>query len=68
MAIKELGSWEKRRNELGKNLVILRNVKTASKAKELNKVNRQIKYYDALTKDMKKEFKPSTLSDFLSSI
>jgi len=68
LALKELKLWEDRRNELAKNLVILRNVKTASKTRELEKVKRQISYYDSLTKDMKKEFKPTTLSDFLSSI
>jgi hypothetical protein len=68
MAIKELELWEKRRKELAKNMVIIQNVKVASKTKELNKVKRQIKYYDSLTKDMKKEFKPSTLNDFLTSI
>ena len=32
------------------------------------KINRQIGYYDSLTKDMKKEFRPSTLSEFLKNI
>jgi hypothetical protein len=68
LAIKELGTWERRRSELGKNLVILRNVKGTSRTQELNKVNRQIKYYDALTKDMKKEFKPTSISDFFNRI
>ncbi|MFW9880163.1 MAG: hypothetical protein ACFFG0_44380 [Candidatus Thorarchaeota archaeon] len=67
MALKELELWEKRRDNLAKNLLILNNFKKASKAKELEKINRQINYYDSLTKDMKKEFKPARLSDFLSS-
>ena len=67
MALRELELWERRRNELAKNLVFLNNVKAASRAKELNKINNQINYYDSLTKDMKKEFKPARLSDFLSS-
>jgi hypothetical protein len=68
LAIKELGTWEKRKHDLGKNLLVLRNVKGTNKSKELKKVNRQIKYYDSLNKDMKKEFKPSSISDFFSSI
>jgi hypothetical protein len=34
----------------------------------MKKVKNQINYYDSLAKDMKKEFKPSTLSEFLSAI
>ena len=68
IAIRELELWEKRRRELGKNLMIIKDVKATNKATELKKINRQISYYDSLNKDMKKEFKPSRLSDFLSSI
>lgn len=35
---------------------------------ELEKVNRQVAYYDSLAQDMKKEYEPSSLSKVLSSL
>ena len=68
IAIKELELWEKRRNELAENLALLKDSNVTNKTLELKKINRQISYYDSLTKDMKKQFKPTTMDDFLSSI
>ncbi len=68
IAIKELERWKERRDNLATNLAILKDVKETNKSKEIGKVNRQINYYDSLTKDMKKEFRPSTLSEFLDNI
>ena len=68
IAIKELERWKERRDNLATNLAILKDVKETNKSKEIGKVNRQIYYYDSLTKDMKKEFRPSTLSEFLDNI
>jgi hypothetical protein len=68
IAIKELELWESRQKTLSKNLKLLGDIKGNNKKLELNKVKRQINYYDSLTKDMKKEFRPSTISEFLNSI
>ena len=68
IAIKELERWKERRDNLAANLAILKDVEDTNESKELNKVKRQINYYDSLTKDMKKEFRPSTLSEFLDNI
>jgi hypothetical protein len=68
IAIKELELWESRQKTLSKNLKLLGNTNPANKKNELKKVKRQISYYDSLTKDMKKEFRPSTISEFLNSI
>ena len=68
IALKELELWEDRQRALAKNLALLGNDKAINKKLELKKVKRQINYYDSLTKDMKKEFRPSTLSEFLNSI
>ena len=46
----ELDRWKKRQDEL---------------KVELEKVDRQVVYYEALAKDMKKETRPARLSDLL---
>jgi hypothetical protein len=68
IAIKELELWESRQKTLSKNLKLLGNINATNRKGELKKVKRQINYYDSLTKDMKKEFRPSTISEFLNSI
>jgi hypothetical protein len=35
---------------------------------EIEKVRQQVLYYQALTKDMKKEIKPPTISDLMESL
>jgi len=35
---------------------------------EIEKVRQQVLYYKALTKDMKKEIKPPTISDLMESL
>ncbi|HVL47058.1 MAG TPA: hypothetical protein VM889_00705 [Candidatus Thermoplasmatota archaeon] len=49
----ELERWRKRR---------------ASLADELTKASRQVAYYEALVKDMKREVQPSRLADFLRKL
>ena len=69
MALQELQSWEERRLKL--NHQVNNNTSTSEKVarlSDLKKVNDQIDYYDALTKDMKKDYRPSTLLEFLHSL
>jgi hypothetical protein len=49
-ALTELDRWHERRGEL---------------RAELEKVERQVAYYEALAKDMKRESRPSRVSDML---
>jgi hypothetical protein len=49
----ELDRWRKRQAEL---------------RAELEKVERQVLYYEALAKDMKKEVRPARLSDLLRTM
>lgn len=51
--LSELDRWRKRREEL---------------RAELEKVERQVAYYEALAKDMKKETRPARLSDLLRTM
>ena len=48
--LSELDRWKRRQDEL---------------RAELEKVDRQVAYYEALAKDMKKEVRPARLSDLL---
>lgn len=49
----ELDRWKRRQDEL---------------RSELEKVNRQVAYYEALVRDMKREVRPPRLSDLLKSM
>lgn len=51
-ALSELDRWKKRRGEL---------------RAELEKVERQVAYYEALAQDMKKEVRPAKTGDLLRS-
>jgi hypothetical protein len=35
---------------------------------DVKKVNKQINYYDALSKDMKKDYRPSSMIEFLHTL
>ena len=52
-ALHELDRWKSRQAEL---------------RAELDKVDRQVAYYEALAKDMKKETRPARLSDLLRTM
>lgn len=51
--LSELDRWKRRRDEL---------------RAELEKVERQVAYYEALAQDMKKEVRPAKTGDLLRSI
>jgi hypothetical protein len=51
--LSELDRWKRRRDEL---------------RAELEKVDRQVAYYEALAQDMKKEVRPAKTGDLLRSI
>lgn len=52
-ALAELERWKRRRDEL---------------RAELQKVERQVAYYEALTQDMKKEIRPARTGDLFASL
>lgn len=58
-ALVELDRWRRRRSEL-----------RGRKAdrEELARVNRQVAYYEALVRDMKREARPASFQDFLGAI
>ena len=58
-ALSELDAWKRRRDEL-------RGRKDARV--ELEAVERQVAYYQALAEDMKREFRPARTGDLLSAI
>lgn len=69
MALRELQKWEEIRTKLKGQ--IHENIMVSEKKDrrlDMKKVNGQINYYDALTKDMKKDCRPSTLIEFLHTL
>lgn len=52
-SLTELDRWKRRQDEL---------------KSELEKVNRQVAYYEALVRDMKREVRPPRISDLLKSM
>ena len=53
----ELDRWKRRRDELRA---------SSMRGAEIEKVERQIAYYQALAEDMKREMRPARTSDLLS--
>jgi len=51
--LSELDRWKRRQKEV---------------EEELAKVNRQVAYYEALARDMKREMQPATVKDLLRSM
>lgn len=66
-AIEEKEKCMKRLEEL-KTLVAGLNAEEEHILGELEKVKQQVLYYEKLTRDMKKELQPATVSGLLSSI
>jgi hypothetical protein len=62
--LSELDRWKRRRDELRAEIGFLRRWTPAARA-ELEKVERQVSYYEALTRDMKREVKPAGIADLL---
>jgi hypothetical protein len=62
--LSELDRWKRRRDELRAETGFLRRWTPAARA-ELEKVKRQVSYYEALTRDMKREVKPAGIADLL---
>jgi hypothetical protein len=68
LALRELELWRRREEELLRELEALPPQERASNHANLEKVRRQIAYYTALIKDMKKEVRPPKLSHLLNSV
>lgn len=73
-ALSELDRWTRRQEALRAELAqarggVLPDGRTADEVRaELEKVNRQVAYYEALTQDMKRTARPSRLSDLLRAM
>lgn len=74
-ALAELDRWELRQGELRTALSAALRTGRAPDGRtsdelrvELEKVNRQVSYYQALTHDMKKQSRPAKLSDMLRTL
>ena len=63
----ELDRWKRRRDELRAERGFFGRRDAATRA-ELEKVERQVSYYEALTRDMKREVKPAGLHDLLRAL
>ena len=61
--LSELDRWKRRRDELRAELGFFSRDRTLRA--ELEKVERQVTYYEALTRDMKREVKPAGIADLL---
>ena len=68
LALDELNRWKGRQERLHGEIASLSSDEKAVRKQELVKVNQQIAYYDALSKDMKKEIRPSKLSYLINSL
>lgn len=66
--IHELEKWEKRRDEIIKEIKFCDGEIKDEKKKELSKVDEQITYYRKLLAEMKKEIKPVRISDVFDSL
>jgi hypothetical protein len=68
IAIRELEAWEKRNKKLRSELKRLNTEGKEELDPKLEKVNQQMHYYESLTRDMKREVKPSNLSDLMRAL
>ena len=67
--MRELQKWEEIKTKIIVN--ISKDLQISEKKvrkMDVKKVNKQIDYYDALTKDMKKDYRPSTMVEFLHTL
>ena len=67
--LRELQKWEEIKTKIIVN--ISKDLQISEKKvrkMDVKKVNKQIDYYDALTKDMKKDYRPSTMVEFLHTL
>lgn len=75
-ALSELDRWERRQDELRAQLaqrsrgaLVAPVDRTAAEVRaELEKVNRQVAYYQALAQDMKRSARPARVSDLLRAL
>lgn len=65
--LSELDRWRRRRDELLAQRGLFRRRDPTFRA-ELEKVERQVAYYQALTRDMKREVKPAGVADLLRTL
>ncbi len=68
LAIKELELWRDRKEKILNELSGLSGDEKTEKKKELEKINKQVSYYESLIKDMKKEVKPPKIGHLLDAI
>ncbi len=68
LAIKELESWKSRKEKISNEIKTLSGDEKTEKKRELEKINKQVSYYESLIKDMKKEVKPPKIGHLLDAI
>jgi hypothetical protein len=68
MAIHELEAWEERKIKVRKEMKLADGAHRTDLIPKLTKINQQIQYYDSLTKDMKRDVKPTNLPDLLNAL
>ena len=68
MAIRELEAWKERERVLKSQCKEMTSKKKAEANLKLLKIHKQIRYYESLVADMKREVKPSNLPDLLNAL
>lgn len=64
----ELDRWKRRRDEIRAQRGFLLRRRDPTLRAELEKVERQVSYYEALARDMKREVKPAGVGDLLRTL
>ena len=67
-AIQERDKWREREMELSNALISTPRGERRAKRQELERIKEQVAYYEALTRDMKKNVKPLKVSHLLNSL
>gem|GEM_PF-2924545 len=68
LAIDELGKWRERREGAMEELENLPPENREPIESKMNKINKQIAYYDSLISDMKKEMNPPRVSNVIEAL
>lgn len=66
-ALTELDRWQRRREQIRAEMGFFGRRDPELRA-ELTKVERQVSYYEALTRDMKREVRPAGIGDLLRTL
>ena len=68
LALEERDRWKEREVDMQNEIQSLPKEEKKTKQKELIQIREQVAYYDALAKDMKKNVRPSKLSNLLNAL